>query len=354
MKKILITGGAGFAGSSLALLFASHFPGSQVLALDNLKRRGSELSLPRLRDAGVTFVHGDVRCREDLLELPQVDLIIDCAAEPSVLAGADGSPDYVIQTNLSGTLNCLELARRHGAALVFLSTSRVYPVESLNALKFAETPTRFELQARQDLPGASDKGISEDFPLAGARSIYGASKLCSELMIQEYAAAYGIKAIINRCGVLSGPWQMGKVDQGVIVLWAARHFFGGELSYLGYGGTGKQVRDVLHISDLFELLARQLRELDSWTCETFNVGGGAQGSISLCELTKACQEATGKRIAIRQDAEGRQNDIKSYITDSSKAAARFDWSPQRTPKQIVEDVVQWIAANADALRPILS
>ena len=98
-KHILITGGAGFVGSNLGLLLKRDLPGVQVTALDNLKRKGSELNLPRLREGGVNFVHGDIRNREDLLAIDSIDLILECSAEPSVLSGYIGSPDYLINTN---------------------------------------------------------------------------------------------------------------------------------------------------------------------------------------------------------------------------------------------------------------
>jgi CDP-paratose 2-epimerase len=354
MKKILITGGAGFAGSNLATLFRSHYPNSTITCFDNLKRRGSELALSRLRENGIQFVHGDVRIKDDLFELEKVDLIIDCAAEPSVMAGTTGSPDYVIQTNLNGTLNCLELARRDGAAIVFLSTSRVYPVDAINALTYEERQTRYVLSETQSCPGASSAGISEDFPLTGARSIYGASKLSSELMLQEYVTSYGIKGIINRCGVLTGPWQMGKVDQGVIVLWVAKHIFDGELSYIGYGGLGKQVRDILHISDLFNLLTKQLKSVESWNSEVFNVGGGVSGSVSLCELTTMCREFTGKTIPVHSSKETRPNDLLCYLSDCAKVQKRYDWKPQVSPPQIISEIADWIRGNATALKPILA
>src|SRR4051812_7740015 len=125
MKKILVTGGAGFVGSNLGLSFAKLYPGAEIIALDNLKRRGSELNLERFKRAGIKFLHGDVRNPSDLTEAGNADLIIDCAAEPSVLAGTNGSPRYVIETNLNGTVNVLEHARQTGAQIIFLSTSRV-------------------------------------------------------------------------------------------------------------------------------------------------------------------------------------------------------------------------------------
>src|SRR5262249_38746594 len=137
----------------------------------------------------------------------------------------DDSPRYVLDANLNGLINCLEFARKRAADLIFLSTSRVYPIHSLNALRVSEEETRFTLLDDQETPGASRFGIAEEFPLAGERSIYGATKLCGELLIQEYMAAYAMRTVINRCGVIAGPWQMGKVDQGVFSLWVAAHVF---------------------------------------------------------------------------------------------------------------------------------
>jgi CDP-paratose 2-epimerase len=216
-RRILVTGGAGFVGANLSVALGER--GDEVIALDNLHRRGSELNVSRLREAGVQFVHGDVRSRDDLMAIDAVDAIVECSAEPSVLAGtrANGAP-YVVETNLLGAYHCFELARRDGAQVIFLSTSRVYPVAPLNGLRLRETETRFELEDDQPVPGASQDGIAEDFPLAGARTLYGATKLSAELLLAEYADAFGVRGAIDRCGVIAGPWQMGKVDQGV---WAS-------------------------------------------------------------------------------------------------------------------------------------
>ncbi len=145
-RRVLITGGSGFVGANLCVGLAARHPGWAIVALDNLKRRGSELNLPRLRAAGVRFVHGDVRSPGDLLGLGRVDAIVECSAEPSALAGVHESPDYLVQTNLVGAYHCLELARRDGAQFVFLSTSRVYPYGALDALPYRETATRYELR----------------------------------------------------------------------------------------------------------------------------------------------------------------------------------------------------------------
>jgi len=351
---VLITGGAGFVGSSIALSLKQRWPESRVLALDNLRRRGSELNLPRLGNAGVRFVQGDVRSQADLLDLPdRPELIIECSAEPSAQAGYGGSPEYLVQTNLAGCFHCLELARRVKADFLFLSTSRVYPVEKLNSLRFEESETRFVLLDGQALPGASAHGISEDFPLEGPRSLYGMTKLASELMVLEYAAAYDFRCVINRCGLIAGPWQMGKTDQGVVALWVAAHYFERELNYIGFGGLGKQVRDLLHVQDLCDLIAQQVAHFELYSGKLFNVGGGLDGSLSLREMTALCEQITGNGIAIASEPRTRPADVRIYITDYRRLADLTGWRPSRGPALIVSDICEWIGAEEKLVREVL-
>ena len=352
-KNILITGGAGFVGSNLAIKLKKDFPRVRVLSLDNLKRRGSELTLSRLREHGIEFLHGDIRNKEDLC-LQDIDLIIECSAEPSVLAGINSSPDYLLNTNLFGTANCLELARKNKADFVFLSTSRVYPIEYLNGLNYRESETRFVLSEQQPLTGASEKGISEDFPLDKPRSLYGATKLASELLVMEYADTYGISTVVNRCGIITGPWQMGKIDQGVFVLWVAKHYFKGELSYIGFGGTGKQVRDFLHIDDLYSVIKTQLVNFPSYKGNTFNIGGGVEKSVSLLELTHVCQEVTGNSVRITPISQTRPADIPIYISDATKFLDLSKIAFYKDLQNTIHDIYLWIKDNERILKPILS
>ena len=127
--RILIRGGAGFVGSSLAKYFKKTDPSFQVTAFDNLKRRGSELNIPELKSLGIRFIHGDIRIPTDFLQLEgDFDLVIDASAEPSVHAGTKDAPDHVVGANLTGTFNCLNFARERCGAFLFLSTSRVYSI----------------------------------------------------------------------------------------------------------------------------------------------------------------------------------------------------------------------------------
>ena len=351
MNTFLITGGAGFIGSSIAIRLKRDRENIRVVALDNLRRRGSELNITRLQDNGVEFVHGDVREKDDLNVMKKIDCILDCSAEPSVLAGYMDSPEYVVNANLIGTLNCLELARKHGSAIIFLSTSRVYPMNRINNLKFEETPTRYELMD-QDMRGVSSAGLSEEFPIEGTRSLYGATKLASELIMQEYLEMYRLRGIINRCGVITGPWQMGKPEQGFVVLWVARHVFGGSLSYIGFEGNGKQVRDILHIEDLYRLLKIQIDHLEELKNQIFNVGGGREVSLSLQELTALCEQATGNRIDIQRVSETRPADIRIYMSDCRKVRERTGWMPFIQAGDIINEVAAWIHDHGIQLRPI--
>jgi CDP-paratose 2-epimerase len=332
-RTVLVTGGAGFVGANLAVALAQRHPGWRVLAFDNLKRRGSELNLPRLREAGVAFVHGDIRSPGDLDAVGQVDALVECSAEPSVMAGVDGSPGYLVETNLVGAYHCLELARRSSAQVVFLSTSRVYPVATLEAAAWHETETRFELDEEQAVPGLSARGVAEDLPLDGARTLYGTTKLGAELLIAEYAETYGLRAVVNRCGVIAGPWQMGKVDQGVC--------------------TGKQVRDLLHVDDLIDLVDEQLGDPERWAGVTANVGGGREFSLSLREATALCRELTGKTVPVEGSDSERPGDLRIYLSDCTRLFGLTSWRPRRDARTVIADTLAWARDHEPAVRAAL-
>ena len=295
MTRILITGGAGFVGANLATALAERHSDWELVALDNLYRPGSRLNLPRLDSAGVEFVEADVRDRDALGRIDPIDALIECSAEPSALVGMSGDTSYPFETNLVGAYNCLELVRRDDAQFVFLSTSRVYPYPALGDLALRDTATRLELEPEQAVPGAGPAGIAENFPLDGPRTLYGATKLAAELLVTEYAANFGVRAVVDRCGVIAGPWQMGKVDQGVFTFWLLHHYFGKPLSYIGYGGEGHQVRDLLHVADLVELIDEQLADPGRWAGFVGNVGGGREVSLSLARDDRDLPRADRQR-----------------------------------------------------------
>jgi len=350
---VLITGGAGFIGASLALELAARHPDWEFVAFDSLHRRGSELNLARLREGGVRFVHGDVRAPEDLRAAGPFDALVECSAEPSVMAGVGGDTGFLVRTNLLGAYHCLEEAARQRAQVVFLSTSRVYPVAALRALSHDETETRLRLVEEQPFPGVSSRGVAEGFPMEGARTLYGASKLSAELLVAEYAESFGLSTVVNRCGVVAGPWQMGKVDQGVFTHWMLAFHFKRPLSYIGFGGTGKQVRDLLHVADLAALVDDQLTRPEHWSGAVVNVGGGVDVSLSLRETSMLCEQITGNSVLVAASSESRAGDVPIYISDC-RALGRFsDWAPRHGPQQILEEIHFWICEHEHSIAAAL-
>lgn len=352
-RAVLITGGAGFVGSNLAVHLKCAWPRLTVTVLDNLSRRGSELNLPRLREHGVRFRHGDVRCAADFDCADDVGLVIDCAAEPSVVAETV-DPARVVNTNLLSTLNTLEFCRIKKADVLFISTSRVYPFKALNAIAFTETQTRYAWKRPLLQSGVSAAGVSEDFTTAGLKTLYGASKLASEELINEYSSLYGIRSVINRCGVIAGPWQFGRVDQGVFTHWMLAHYFKKDLDYIGFAGSGKQVRDLLHVDDLCSLVDAQLCAFHRLKGGTFNVGGGSKNTLSLRETTDLCRKISGNRVRVGRILEQRGGDVRIYISDSGRISQAVGWRPRKSVESILADTHAWIADHEKVLKRCLA
>jgi CDP-paratose 2-epimerase len=174
------------------------------------------------------------------------------------------------------------------------------------------------------------------------------------MLIEEYREGLGVPAVIDRCGVIAGPWQMGKVDQGVFTHWMLAHHFGNPLSYIGFGGQGKQVRDLLHVEDLVDLVERQLLAPEAWDGRTVNVGGGRECSLSLRETTEICQRLTGNEVPITPVQETRQGDVPIYLSDCSKLFGLDEWRPRRSAEQVLADIHEWIAADEERIAQALN
>ncbi|MFM8887137.1 MAG: NAD-dependent epimerase/dehydratase family protein, partial [Chthoniobacterales bacterium] len=256
--KIFISGVCGFVGSELAL--GLRRAGHAVCGCDNFIRPGSQLNQARLEAAGVEFWKGDVRFEKDLERAKGIDWVIDAAANPSVLAGIDGktSSRELLEHNLWGTVNLLEVCKREHAGLILLSTSRVYSIEALCKLPVKERDGAFVLE--ESGANFSPAGITEDFSTAAPISLYGVSKLASEQIALEYGSSFGFPVWVNRCGVMAGAGQFGKPDQGIFSFWIHSWAREAPLKYIGFGGTGHQVRDCLHPEDLLDLVLKQLED----------------------------------------------------------------------------------------------
>lgn len=301
--NILITGGCGFVGTNLALyLYKKH----KVICLDNLQKHNSYLNSEYLKTKGIYFI--DIDIREPIRIVGNIDLIIHCASEPSVLAGVK-NPKKVIEINLMGTVNCLELAKEKNANFIFLSTNRVYEVKHV------------------------------------IRTIYGSSKLCAEMMIAEYANLYGFKYIINRCGVIAGEFQRGEIDQGFVGYWITQYLNNGNLNFIGFGGKGEQTRDILYVKDLCKLIEIQINKIEKKNGMIYDVGGGHRNVISLKELNTMVRKETKKRIRIGSINETRVGDLKDWVTNNYQVSESYKWQPETPVAQIVKRTVKWMKEN---------
>jgi CDP-paratose 2-epimerase len=327
--RVLLTGACGFVGSTLAGALKEGWPDWELIGLDNLSRPGSEINRPALRARGIRLFHGDLRIRSDLEGLPVCDWIIDAAANPSVLAGVDGksSSRQLLEHNLIGTINLLELARTWRSGFLMLSTSRVYSIQGLASIPVDARAERFEPSLAGPIAGLGLKGVAENFSTEPPLSLYGASKRASELLACEYGDAFGLPIFLNRCGVLAGPGQFGKVDQGIFSFWIHSWQRKRPLHYIGFDGTGHQVRDCLHARDLVPLVAKQLQKPNATAPRIVNVSGGVERSASLRQLSAWCERRFGPHL-VAPRPEARQFDVPWLVLDASLAERSWEWNPQ--------------------------
>jgi len=351
--KLLITGVCGFVGSTLTRAFLESVEGIQVTGVDNLARSGSELHRAELQRLGITVLHGDIRCQSDVDSLPKADWIIDCAANPSVLAGNDGrtSSRQLIEHNLLGTVNLLERCKTTQAGFIMLSSSRVYSIPPLAALPVSVRAGAFEVDLTRDLPlGLTFEGISEAFSTRPPLSLYGSTKLASEVLALEYGATFGFPIWLNRCGVLAGAGQFGRADQGIFAYWINSHLRRAQLRYVGFDGMGHQVRDCLHPRDLVPLLRKQMNAgIEPTKSHVLNVSGGLGSAISLRQLTAWCDAAFGTH-SIQSDRVPRAHDLPWVVLDSAQSQREWGWCPQTSREEIFTEIAAHALAHPDWLR----
>ena len=354
--RILISGICGFVGTTLARALAESGAGHQLLGVDNFSRPGSETNRAELKQRGVKLIHGDLRAVSDLESLPAVDWVLDAAANPSVLAGIDGrtSSRQLVEHNLTGTLNLLEFCKRHQAGLILLSTSRVYSIAPLAALPVEVHDNAFRPATAATLPaGLSASGVTEDFSTLAPVSLYGATKLASEALALEYGASFNLPVFINRCGVLAGAGQFGRADQGIFAYWINAWLRRRPLHYLGFGGTGHQVRDCLHPRDLLPVLTQQFGAPSVATADRIaNFSGGATSAMSLRQLSDWCAGHLGEHWA-GAEPKPRAFDIPWLVLDSARAARVWNWQPSTPTPKILEEIAaharshpEWLEVSA--------
>ena len=350
--KILISGVCGFVGSTVARALVESGQDRQVFGFDNFIRPGSEANREALRKLGVRLFHADVRAASDIDALPDADWIIDAAANASVLAGVDGrtSSRQLVEHNLGGTVNLLEYGKVRRAGFILLSTSRVYSIAPLAALPVAVKDGAFVPASAGPFPsGVSPAGLDETFPTLAPVSLYGATKLASEVLALEYGEVAGLPVFINRCGVLAGAGQFGRPDQGIFAFWINSWLRRRPLKYLGFQGTGHQVRDCLHPRDLLPLLTKQLAAPKVAPVDRIvNLSGGAASALSLRQLSDWCAGRFGAH-AVAADGSPRPFDVPWIVLNAAKAARLWNWRPQTPVAAILDEIAAHAQAHPDWL-----
>ncbi len=336
--KILVTGGCGFVGTNIALYLNSK--GFRINSLDNLSRKGSKYNLNLLKKNKIKNFNIDIFNLKKILKLPKYDLVIDCCAEAAVEISKK-QIDRVVNTNLIGTLNILKKIKKDRSKIIYLSSSRVYPIEEINKIikkKIIDKKIKIK------------KLFSENDNLRGPKTIYGLTKLASEMFVEEFSYAFNLKYIINRCGVISGPLQFGKQDQGFVSLWIWSHINKRNMSYIGYGGNGNQIRDVLHINDLCKLIFIQIKKINKINNKLFTVGGSKKSYTSLKNLTSLCEKITGNKLKFKKMSKTSIYDIPYFITDNKFVTKTYGWKPKKGIFQIVNDTFLWLSNNKIKLK----
>lgn len=349
--KVFITGICGFVGSSLVECLLERHENLSIFGIDNLMRPGSEVNRRRLRQLGATFIHGDLRAGSDFENLPAADWVLDAAANPSVLAGLQGGfgSRQLFEHNLAGLVNVLEYCRKQRANLILLSSSRVYSIALLCTIPLVEKGKAFCLDVSKPLPsGLTSRGIGPNFSTEAPISLYGSTKLASEIVALEYGCAFDFRVWINRCGVLAGPGQFGIPDQGIFSYWINSHLRRKPLRYIGFGGTGRQVRDALHPQDLSELVSRQMQGTRSDGRRVYTAGGGVENAMSLAELTAWCDDRFGPHVPAA-DLRPRTYDIPWVVMDNHEAESDFGWRPQVPMQSLLGQIASHAEKNPDWL-----
>ena len=330
----------------MAEYFRSFDESIEVVGIDNLSRRGSEYNVPVLESLNCTFFKGDISLQNDVDALPPVNWIIDCAADPSVLAGLNGGSLGLINNNLTGTVFLLEKCKRDNAGFIMLSTSRVYSINELCKIPLEKMGKKYSVSESSVYPaGFSKHGVAETFSTSSPISLYGATKLASEVLALEYHYTFGFPVWINRCGVIAGPGQFGKIDQGIFSFWIYQYLLNKPLSFIGFGGTGLQARDLMHPYDVFRMILLQMNHPVAESPLVLNLGGGIDNTLSLAELNDFCTKHIQVDKEIASIPENRTYDIPYYATDYSLVKSFWGWEPSINAISILEQILVYGIKN---------
>ncbi len=337
--KIAILGGCGFIGSNLCIYLNKRLKRANIISIDNISGNGSKFNLKRLKEKKIKNFKRNLSKQNVFKNIGKVSLFINCCSDPAV----ENSKKYineVINNNFLSTLNMLNHSIKYNSDIIYFSTSRVYSIKSINKLiKDKNVKKKITI----------NKKISEKFDTSAIRSIYGSTKYFSEDLIKEFSYLYNLKYIINRCGIVTGPWQFGKKEQGLFSFWMKKHIKGEPIKFIGYGGNGNQIRDALHINDLNELILKQILNINNIKNLTLNVGGGLKNKISLKDLTKKCEKISNNVCKKSKIKFTSNYDIPYYVTDIKMVKKLYKWIPKKNINIILKDIYKWMINNKNLI-----
>lgn len=336
--KYLITGGAGFVGCHLANALLNE--GNEVIIFDNLSRKGTENNLKWLEGThkDLKYIKGDIRDYESVARAAKEAEVIYHAAAQVAVTTSVSEPRDDFEINALGTFNVLEAARnaKTNPIFIFTSTNKVYG--GMEDVAVEEKDTRYDYR---DLK----TGVSEGAPL-DFHSPYGCSKGAADQYVRDYARIYGIKSVVLRMSCQYGTRQFGNEDQGWVAHFTISSIFNSPLTIFG---DGKQVRDVLYIDDLVDVLLSVKEKIDRTKGEVYNIGGGPENTISLLELLDYLEELSGRGIEYSFD-DWRPGDQKVFYCDISKAGKELGWKPKISPKEGVKRLYNWVIENEELFK----
>ena len=336
--NIIVTGGCGFVGSSICLYLKKEIKNLNIISVDNLSKIYSNYNQRKLKKKYIINKKINMGSIDNFKNLKfKADFIIDCSAEPSVEASKKNI-SKVIQSNLLSTFNVLEKAKKDGSKVIFLSSSRVYPIK-LSYDKFSIY-----------LKNKRHRFYNENESVLGAKTIYGFTKYSSEELIKEYMYSEKVEYIINRCGLISGPGQFGKVEQGLVSLWMWKHINKSKLSFIGHNGSGKQIRDVLFVEDLCALILKQIINFKKFRNNIFCVGGGKKNIIDLKKLTYLCEKISGNKVKISNIKKTSNYDIPYYVSSLKKIIKVSNWKPRKNLKNGLQEIYKWMINDKSKIK----
>ncbi len=339
----LITGGCGFVGSNLAAYLLDANAANRVTVFDNLSRHGACANLSWLRTLStsgcnpVEFIHGDIRNAfdvEGVVKALRPDVIFHLAGQVAMTTSIE-SPRRDFEINVLGSINVLETVRLHTpkTAVVYASSNKVYG--NLDHLDLVETETRYQ-------PRASQNGVDESVAIE-FHTPYGCSKGAADQYMLDYARGFGLNTVVFRHSTIYGGRQFATYDQGWVG-WFCRQAIESKANPsrppFTVSGDGKQVRDLLHVSDAVRCYVAAYEHIADARGAAFNIGGGIENSMSLLELLRYLEQRLDLKLSYTR-LPWRQSDQKFFVADNAKAGRLLEWRPATSKEEGIESVLNW-------------